>query len=335
MDQAIQFLLRHGYAALFVFVLAEQIGLPIPAVPILLAVGALAGAGRFSLMAVILTAVLASLVGDLLWYELGRRRGRSVLKQVCRISLEPDSCVRRAEEALSRHGVRLLLFAKFVPGLSMATPPLVATFRMSLRRFVVWDSLGAVLWAGAFSGAGYLFHAQLERIGAVALRLGAGSIALLATALGFYVARKYVERRRMLRQLLMARITPEELMRKLEAGEDVVVADLRHPLDFEADAVKVPGALRLLPEELDRRHPEIPRDRDVVLYCSCPNEATSARVALELRRHGVTRVRPLTGGFEAWRAGGFPLESTTPTDAGRTSRERPFGVTTPSSQREG
>ncbi len=268
MEQALQFLHRHGYAVLFAAVFAEQAGLPIPAIPILLAVGALAGAGEFSFAAAVLVAVLAALLADSLWYQFGRRRGHSVLNLLCRISLEPDSCVRRTEDVFARHGARALLFAKFAPGLSTAAPPLAGMFGMRLSRFLAWDGAGTLLWVGAFSGAGYIFSAQLERIATWALRLGAWLLVLLGSALAGYIAFKYVQRQRFLRQLRIARISPEELMRKLEAGEDVVVVDLRHSLEFEADNVKVRGALHLLPEEIDLRHQEIPRDRDVVLYCT-------------------------------------------------------------------
>ncbi len=268
MSQTIDFLLRHGYTVLFIAVLLEQIGLPLPAVPLLLAAGALAGAGQFSIAAAALVAVSASLLSDLVWYELGRRRGHSVLNLICRISLEPDSCIRRTENVFARHGARALLFAKFVPGLNTAAPPLAGLFQMRLMRFVAYTIAGALFWAGAFMGAGYLFSAQLERLATHALRLGTGLLVLLIGGLVAYIAWKYVERQLFLRQLRIARITPEELKQKLDAGEDIVIVDLRHSLEFEAGAETLPGALRLVPDELDRRHQEIPRDREVILYCT-------------------------------------------------------------------
>ena len=268
MNQVVQFLLRHGYSLLFAAVFAEQLGVPVPAVPVLLAMGALAGLGRFSFTTVLLVAVPAAVLADLVWYELGRRHGYPVLRLICRISLEPDSCARRTEDLFERLGPRALLVAKFFPGFSTAAPPMAGMFFMPLWRFLISDGLGALLWAGMASGAGYLFRAQLERVAAVALRLGGGLVVLLAAGLAAYIARKYVERRRFLRQLNMARITPEELKRKLDAGEGLVVVDLRHTLEFEADGATVPGALHLPPQDLPRRHHEIPRDRDVVLYCT-------------------------------------------------------------------
>jgi membrane protein DedA with SNARE-associated domain len=268
MEEALQFLVRHGYAIVFAFVFAEQIGLPLPAIPILLAMGALAGAGQLSYAAALLVAVLASLLSDLIWYQLGRRRGSSILNLLCRISLEPDSCVRRTEDVFARHGAGALLYAKFVPGLNTAAPPLAGLFRMRLSRFLGYGALGAVFWAGGFSGLGYLFSNQLERVAGSAAQMGGWLVVLLAAGLGGYIGWKYVERQRFIRKLRIARITPEELQRKIAAGENVVVVDLRHQLEFEAEAVTLPRALHIPPEELGRRHQEIPRNRDVVLYCT-------------------------------------------------------------------
>ncbi len=268
MSESLDFLLRHGYAVVFGWVLAEQIGLPIPAVPVLLAAGALAGAGRLSLALVLLLAVAASLVSDAVWYLIGRLRGGAVLGLLCRISLEPDSCVRRTENAFARQGARALLIAKFVPGLSTAAPPLAGIVRMPVLRFLLFTGLGGLLWAGVFVGLGWVASDQIERVAAYALRLGTWSVALVAGGLGAYVAWKYLARQRFLRRLRIARITPEDLKVRLDAGEEIVVVDLRHPLDFEAEPAIIPGALHLSTEELDARHHEIPRDREIVLYCT-------------------------------------------------------------------
>jgi len=268
MQGTIQFVLRHGYAMVFMVVLIEQAGLPIPSIPVLLAVGALAGSGRLSLALALALAVVAALIADSVWYNLGRRRGHAILRLLCRISLEPDSCVRRTENAFARNGARSLLLAKFVPGLSTAAPPLAGMLRMRPSRFVTWDAAGALLWAGTFAGLGFVFSAQLDRVTAYAQRLGSGLLALLVGGLVAYIAFKYYGRRRFLRELRIARITPEELKQKLDAGEEVVVVDLRHSVDFGCDNAKIPGAKHLNPEEIELRHQEIPRDRDIVLYCT-------------------------------------------------------------------
>ncbi len=268
MDDVFRFLVQHGYAVLFVWVAAEQIGFPLPAIPLLLAGGALAGAGRLNLGLVIGSAVLASLVSDMAWYEVGRRKGMKVLNLLCRMSLEPDSCVRRTEDIFARHGVRSLLVAKFVPGLSTAAPPLAGIFRMRRLRFVLFNGAGAVIWAGVFAGLGLLFSDQLERLAGQVARLGAWLAAILMGGLIAYILWKYVNRQRFLRRLRIARITPEELKQKLDAGEEMMIVDLRHSMDFEAEPHVIPGAMRLSADDLDGRHHEIPRDRDIILYCT-------------------------------------------------------------------
>jgi len=253
---------------LFAWVAAEQIGFPVPAIPLLLAAGALAGAGKLNLELVIGTAVLASILSDMAWYEVGRRKGMKVLNLLCRMSLEPDSCVRRTEDIFASHGVRSLLVAKFVPGLTTAAPPLAGIFRMRRSRFVFFDAVGAAIWAGAFAGLGWLFSDRLERLAVQAARLGTWVLVILLTSLAAYVLWKYVHRQLFLRRLRIARITPEELKQKLDAGEDVMIVDLRHSMDFEAEPHVIPGAMRVSADDLEGRHHEIPRDRDVILYCT-------------------------------------------------------------------
>jgi membrane protein DedA with SNARE-associated domain len=305
-DDVAAFIVRHGYAILFGWILLDQLGLPVPALPALLAAGALARGGELDLAGVILVSTAACLPGDLLWYEIGRRRGASVLRCLCRVSLEPDSCVRSTEAIFARHGARALVGAKFLPGFQTVAPPLAGLLRMGLPRFLAFDTAGALVWASAFVLAGYALREQLEPAAQLAAQLGGGLAAALAAGIGVYVLGKLTQRRRFLRSIEMSRISPRELERRLAAGEPIEVIDLRHAIDLEADPRMLPGARRLSAEEIEQGA-ELPRDRDVVLYCRCPNEASSARVALLLRRRGVTRVRPLEGGLDAWIELGLPL----------------------------
>ena len=265
LEQAADFLIRHGYAVLFGWVLLEQMGLPIPAAPLLIAAGALARAGKINLTFAVGLAFVAVILADLFWYSLGRYRGGRILKLLCRISLEPDSCVRRTENLFVRRGVHALLVAKFVPGLNTAAPSLAGIFRMPLRRFMIFDFLGALFWVVTVTSLGLLFSEQLEEI---ALRWGGWLVAVLAGSLAAYVLWKFIQRRRFLRRLRIARITAKELMDKLTAGENISIVDLRQPMDIEAFPQMIPGALRIAMEEIEERHKEIPRDRDVVLYGS-------------------------------------------------------------------
>jgi membrane protein DedA with SNARE-associated domain/rhodanese-related sulfurtransferase len=307
MNELLQFVLRHGYLVIFAWVFSEQAGLPIPSAPLLLAAGALAGTRGMNLWLAIAFAVSGAVVSDSMWYELGRRKGVRVLQLLCRISLEPDSCVRRTQVRFGKSGARVLLIAKFIPGLNAMAAPLSGIIRMGWRRFALFDAMGAFLWSSTFMITGYVFSGELERIAARAAYLGEWLLVLVLAAFAGYIGWKFHNRRRFLRRLKIARITPEELKEKIDSGEDVVIVDLRHALDFAAQPETIPGALHMDAAELEEAHEVIPRDREIVLFCACPNEVTAARLALLLRRKGITRIRPLAGGYEGWRSRGYPL----------------------------
>ena len=258
-----------SYLVLFAFVLAEQIGLPVPAVPLLLGVGAFAGTGRMSVLAGLATALVASLPPDLVWYELGRARGKRVLDVICRVSLEPDSCVRRTENLFLRRGRWALLVAKFLPGLSTIAPPLAGIVGLGRAPFLLLDTMGALLWAGAWIALGYVSSSALTPLLALAGRLGHWGLAAAGSGLAAYILTKLVRRRLFLRSLRVARIEPSELKRRLDAGDpDLVVVDTRSALDVGAAPHKIPGALWIPAEAIASRRAEIPLDRKVVLYCT-------------------------------------------------------------------
>jgi membrane protein DedA with SNARE-associated domain len=268
MDEILQFLIQNGYTLLFVWVLAEQIGLPLPAAPVLLAAGALAGEGQMHLTVVVALSAIAALLGDLFWYLIGRQKGGSVLSLLCRISLNPDSCVRRTLDIFSRHGARTLLAAKFIPGINTVAPTMAGIFRLRLLRFLLYDGVGAGVWVILFTGLGYLFSDQLQQVADRALKLGIELVMVLAGSLAAYIIWKYVQRRRFLRHLRIARITPEELKGKIDAGENLMILDVRHSLEFKAEPQTIPGALLLPLEQLEKGTSQIPTDREVILFCS-------------------------------------------------------------------
>ena len=268
MSHFTEFVTRYGYAILFGWVLAEQLGFPVPAIPLLLAAGALAGAGKLSFALTMAAALAACLLGDLVWFELGKRRGAKVLNFLCRVSLEPDTCVRKTENSFATNGPKVLLFAKFVPGLSTMAPPLAGMFHFSVPRFLLYDAAGSVLWAGAFAGLGWLFSDQLERVAEWSERLGSGLLVIMAAALGGYILWKYIRRQLLIRELRVSRIAPEELKAMMDAGNEVVIVDLRHAGDVEADPQTIPGAFVVTPEDLEEQHANIPRDREIILYCT-------------------------------------------------------------------
>lgn len=268
MHQAFDFLIRHGHSVLFFWVLTEQLGVPIPAMPLLLAAGALAGTGHLNFFACLLFAVLGALTSDSVWFHLGRHKGIRVLQLLCRISLEPDSCVRRTEGIFSKQGARSLLVAKFLPGLGLVTPPLAGIFRMRFRRFLLFDAIGSTLWAGAFLSLGYVFAGQIERVAARLASLGGWLLVLAVGALAAYIIFKFIARQRFLRELRIARITVDELKQKLDIGEQITIVDLRHSMDFEAEPEMIPGALHMEAKELQEKNDRLPRGGEVILYCT-------------------------------------------------------------------
>jgi membrane protein DedA with SNARE-associated domain/rhodanese-related sulfurtransferase len=303
----LQFLEHYGVVLLPALAVAEQIGVPLPAVPALLAVGALAAHGRISIALVLGAISVAALAVDFAWYELGRRRGARVLARLCQLSLEPDSCLRRAESIFARHGARSMLASKFVPGLTTVMPPLAGVFAVPRMRFALYDLAGVLLWAGTWLVLGYFFSDAIVLIAARASALGRMLGLVIVIALAGYILVKYGRRHLFLRKLRAARISPEALKRRVDGGEAVTIIDLRTPLEVRATPYAIPGSRWLAADTIDKHEAEFLRSRDVVVYCASPNDATSARVALQLNHKGITQVRLLEGGLAAWMARKFPV----------------------------
>jgi membrane protein DedA with SNARE-associated domain len=266
MNETAQFVIRHGYAVLFFWILAEQGALPVPSMPLLLVCGALAKAGYLSAAPILFFGVLACLIADCAWFLLGRSRGAKILGFLCRLALEPDSCVRQTENGFVRYGVRFLLIAKFIPGMNALAAPLAGSARVGWGQFVLFDSLGAAIFVSSWATVGYLFSGQLEAVGDVVGRAGFRLFLSILVMIGLWIGLKYFQRRRFLKKISIARMPVEELQRMIEAGEQVVVIDVRGRLSGEDSTI--PGAVRIPLSELPTRYKEIPRDRDVVLFCT-------------------------------------------------------------------
>jgi membrane protein DedA with SNARE-associated domain len=265
---ALAFMMRHGYAVVFATVLLDQLGIPVPAVPFLIATGVLARSGQESAAAGVAIAVAAAFAAHSIWYQAGRRGGRRILRLVCRIAIEPDACVRRTENVFARYGIKALLIAPFVPGLSIVAQPLSGMTGVPFHRFAFVGISGAALWSGTFVGLGYAFGHQLLALVGGGAHTGVRVATAVALAVVAYVAWKVIQRQWLLRRLRMARIPPEELRQRLDSGERIAVVDLRHPIDIQSDPRKIPGALQISPEELEHRHVEIPRGQEIILYCT-------------------------------------------------------------------
>jgi len=262
------FLVRNAYALTALWVFLDQLGLPLPSAPALLAAGALGRAAQLRLIPLVVLASVASAAAHLAWFEAGRRGGRRILKALCQISLEPDACVRSTENLFIRHGTKSLLLSNFIPGLGIVAQPLAAMAGVSRWRFLSFNLAGSFLWAAVWAGAGYAIGPELQALGNRLSGLGAAIAVLISGALVFYLGTKLWQRRRTLHDLRMARITADELKRKLDGGEPVVIVDLRHQSELDREPEGIPGALRILPEDIEVKHVNIPRGNEVVLYCT-------------------------------------------------------------------
>lgn len=314
MASLMNLLVGHAYLVLFGWVLMEQAGVPVPGVPLMLAAGTMSAAHRLHIAYALPLIVLACVISDSVWFFLGKHYGAKVVNVLCRFSLEAATCVEKTQRRVSRRGASTLLFAKFVPGLSTMAPPIAGQAGISYVKFLAYDICGAVIWAGGWLFAGRFFGDVAKRSQEFFATLEHfAAVLVVAMVLGIILYR-VVKQRKFLSELRGLRLEPAQLMAMMKDAkrqnlEPPFVVDLRHPLDILPDPRVLPGAVRIGPEELKERHGVIPRDRDVVLYCTCPSEETSAKVALELRKMGVHRVRPLRGGLQGWKDAGYPLET--------------------------
>jgi membrane protein DedA with SNARE-associated domain/rhodanese-related sulfurtransferase len=300
----------------FLNVLLEQLGLPLPAVPTLVVAGALAADHRLPAAALYGLAVAACLLSDSAWYFAGRVYGGRVMSLLCRISLTPDWCVSQTQTSFERWGAKALIVAKFVPGLSLMAPPLAGAVRMGFPRFVGFAALGGALWVGAALLAGVMLRAQIERLLPQVAGIGGAAIVIILVLLGAYILFKWWERRRFYRALRMARISVAELHEQMSRSPAPLVVDVRSPTAQALELRRIPGALHVTVLEVERHMGEFTRDREIILYCTCPNEASAAQAARLLMNNGFSRVRPLHGGLAAWIAAGYAVEDIAVASAG-------------------
>lgn len=300
---------EYGLLLVFGNVLLDQLGFPIPAIPGLMVAGAFAADGRLSAPGIFAGAVVATLVADSVWYLAGRRYGDRVMKTLCMVSLTPDMCVSQTHTLFERWGVNALPIAKFIPGLAVIAPPLAGATGVGWFRFLLFSTLGASLWVGAGMGIGLVLKDQIEDLLALLERTGSTAALVLGALCAAYVAYKWWERQRFFTRLRMARISVGELYRLMGAGEIPVVVDVRTQTARTLEPRRIPGALHVPLGAVDEHVKHLPRDRDIVLYCTCPNEVSAAEAAKLLMNRGFKRVRPLHGGLDAWIAAGYAVES--------------------------
>ncbi len=259
---------EYGYGLLFAAILAETLGLPVPSYPLVLLAAALVAELGLSVSGILALGIAAALIGDMTWYFIGRRRGRPILRTLCSISLNPDSCVNRTENFFARHGLKSLLVTKFFPGLNTVVQPLAGMLRVSTLRFVLFDLGGIVLWIGSAAVLGVVFRGQVAWLLEWLDALGRLGVLVVGALLTGWVLFKWVERQRFYRLLARSRISCAELKDLLDRGEPVAIVDLRSGLAYDADGLKIQGSMRIPPGEFNARYAEIPRDRPIVMYCT-------------------------------------------------------------------
>jgi membrane protein DedA with SNARE-associated domain/rhodanese-related sulfurtransferase len=300
---------QYGLLVVALNVLVDQIGLPVPAMPTLIVAGAMAAAGRLSIGPLFAWCVAACVAPDCGWYLIGKAYGIRVLKTLCRISLEPDSCVSRTQIRFERWGVNSLMVAKFVPGLAIIAPPLAGAMRIGWPRFVALSTVGAAIWVGFGLAAGVLFRSQIEVLLTRLAHIGNIAGIAIGVALAAYILYKWWERVRFYRTLRMARITVTDLYDLIQAGAQPSIIDVRSSTARALEPRWIPGAIHVPLDAVGVHVNHLPKDREIVLYCTCPSEASAARVARILMRHGFKRVRPLFGGLDAWIQAGYGVET--------------------------
>ena len=306
--------IRYGPEAVFVNVLGASLGLPVPALPTLIVVGAALTAGGFGethyvmqLALISFAALLGGTLGDVIWFWGGRRYGDKTLKAICRLSLSRDTCVKKTERFFGRWGVKVLLFARFIPGLSLVAVPLSGAMNIRARSFVLHDAVGVALWSSVGLAVGTVFSAQLDTIFWVVGQLGRQAIVILAVLLSVYVAYRYWRRAALMKTLGTARITVDELYASMALDIPPVVFDIRSVEKRILDPFTIAGSVHADERDLQAIVESYELDRKVVIYCSCPNEVSAAWMAKQLMELGFKDVVPLTGGLDAWRMAGLSL----------------------------
>lgn len=300
LSQLSESLQRDAVWVVFLNVLLQQVGLPVPAVPTLLLAGSLAASsGQFA--NILAAAIVASVIADWMWYLAGRRFGYRVLSGLCKLSINPGSCVSQTEARFVRWGLGSLVIAKFIPGFSTVAPPIAGSLRMALPGFLLAAATGAALWAGLALGAGWILRHEVQAaIGALDRHTGSALILVAGIAtiwLGWKLWQKY----RFRKLSAVPHITPGELLAAMEAQRPLLVLDLRGH-SMVAETGPIAGATIAEHDHLLDAVGNWPKNQPIVTLCACPEDAGALQAARNLLNAGYLSVRPLKGGYEAWLA---------------------------------
>lgn len=305
---------QYGALVVFLSVLGSSLGLPVPAMPTLIMVGAsitIATSTRASAVShfasVLSVATLGGVVGDSVWYQAGKRFGDRTLRTVCSLSLSRDTCVRKTERFFGRWGVRVLIISRFVPGLSLVAVPLCGSMAVRFRNFVACDCVGVILWAAIALALGGAFAAQIDLIFIAIARLGWWALAVVASAVALYVSYRYCRRLMLSKAMETGRIEAVQLRGLLESEPEPIIFDIRSAERRMLDPFVIPGSVFADERKLAEIVEAYDANRTFVIYCACPGEVSAAWMAARLRRAGFKLALPLTGGIDAWRDAGFDV----------------------------
>jgi membrane protein DedA with SNARE-associated domain/rhodanese-related sulfurtransferase len=307
MDSLLTALSHHGYSLLFAIVFVEAVGFPVPAAIAMLIAGAACARGALSPALAVTGAIAAMMLGDTLMFVLGRYTGWWLLGILCRISLNPESCILRSADSFYRRGRMLLVIAKFLPGINTMAPPLAGSMNMRAAQFLRLDLAGTALYIGTCMGLGFVFSGALEAITRGYHTFGRAVNGLVVLALVGYVGWQLWLWTRARPWETVPFVHPSEVAPLIASG-DAVIYDVRSHGYYERDATRIQGSTRLDPHAIQQRAPDVPAGKQIFLYCTCVREATSARVAHRLREMGV-RTSVIKGGLRAWKKAGLPTES--------------------------
>ena len=307
MQHVVSAIEQHGLLLLFLSILVARVGLPLPVIPILMTAGAVAGRDPEHLTEIVLVSVGASLVAEFSLFWFGRRYGQRFLAWLCKMSFSPDFCVRQTETVFTKLGPWSLVFAKFLPGLSFISVAMAGVVNMSVLVFFVLDGVGGLLFAIAYVGLGVIFQDAIASVFATLMQSGSNWCSDDCCGSLLYSLFKWWRRTLSIRQLRMDRITVPELRELIDAGQELIILDVRSREARARDGI-IPGAISAHPEDIDPVIRGYSPDTEIIVYCACPNEASAATAAKHLKHAGFKKIRPLLGGIEAWVQAGHPLE---------------------------
>jgi membrane protein DedA with SNARE-associated domain/rhodanese-related sulfurtransferase len=315
MKDFLSLVVHHGYLVISLVVFAEAIGVPVPGAVALVAGGAAVAMGALYGPEAALFAVVAMLIADSLLYFLGSYTGWTILKFLCRISSDPETCVLRAAESFYKRGRPTLLVGKFIPGVSVLAAPLAGSMKMPFLQFLGLDFLGASLYAMAYGAVGFVFRDFVAKIVSGFRAAGHVVETVIILAMIAYIAHRFSLYRKRRVDRDVPRVHVAELAEKLksEGLAKILLGDVRSHGYYSTGAVRIPGSIRIEPNNLTAEIKQFPRNKDMYLYCTCPSEATSASVAYLLRQDGF-KTFVIVGGLTAWLRAGNPSEKVPQTD---------------------